>query len=227
MTNLWVMRHCESAGNTDVDLYTTQPNTDIPLSPDGEEHAVQAAKSLIQSIWSAVESESLHLPIASYRPIIMVSPFTRAIQTADILSQELQKIYLGPQDVIEDILLSEQNYGCATGCSKASEYAKGQKTSLAYKLPSEESFYNVQTKLYYQFPQGESPAQVAYRAETILNKIKQFTVINVIIVAHKNFCCMLEQQMLQQYKQQYDWGNGEFRRYRTFDRYGLQTFIPF
>lgn len=223
--NLWLIRHCESVANANANIYAEMPNIDIPLSDEGKMHAIEVGDKVSASIVNTDNIQFLRT-FGTIQPIILVSPFLRAKQTAQIIAEQFEKAGLVVLDIIEDILLSEQNYGAACGCESMDEFTRKSKQTAAINLTNESNFQHLQTKLYYQFPQGESRAQSAYRAETMLNKIKQFSVSDVVIVSHKNFLCMMDQQIKQTYANEFPWENGEYRSYRSTSNYGFKTFKP-
>lgn len=202
---LWIIRHCESQGNVDISTYTKMSNMEIGLS----ERGVEQARKLGQIITS-------HFAIAP--KAIICSPYVRAKQTAQIMLENMHLRVDVP--IWEDMLLSEQLYGAATGCGSIDEFLS--------KNPSQVPLRNNLGHFMYPFPQGESLAAVLARAETFLNKLFRLTstgkpsdsfvscMTSYIVVAHKNFCSMLEQALTTKYTSEQEdlmWMNGEARIY--------------
>lgn len=140
---VYVARHGQTEWNV---LNKVCGRTDIGLTQEG----FQQAKEL-----------SNH--IATYKiQIIISSPLKRAIQTAQVVSQENNIPYL------IDKRLIEQDYGIFEGVDRKNTDFLENKKQFAFR-----------------YPYGESMMQVAYRTYGLLEEIKNiYKGKNVLLVCH-------------------------------------------
>jgi hypothetical protein len=54
---------------------------------------------------------------------------------------------------------------------------------------------------------------MALRAQVFLCKVQHILHAIIVVISHKNFCGMLEQQISGCYASEFSWHNGEIRRY--------------
>ena len=118
--------------------------------------------------------------------VIIVSPLKRAIDTANIVAEKCKV------DVIVDNRLIEQNYGIYEGLNTKVPEFLANKRMFAYK-----------------YPEGESMMQVAYRAYSLIDDIKEkYKGKNVMFVTHGGVCRAIHTYF-------YDLTNDEYFRYVT------------
>ena len=196
---LYVVRHGESKANVDLGEYEKTPNHQICLTDNGKQQAEHTTKLLVGEMNRIAELDNLR----NYDKIILWSSlYRRAQETAKIIHKSICCEYR------EDILLSEQNYGLATGVTSIEEHAESSEEQ-------QQLFFKV-GKQYVALPQGESMVDVAVRAELFIHKMiaMDFYYPYVIIVSHKGFNTMLHSQITGEYPDIWDWPNGSVRVYR-------------
>ena len=208
MSKLILLRHGESEGNVCRDLYYTKPTSKIELTTKGKLQAYTAGERLAQS-------GHLSLPLVSF-----VSPYARTTGTWEYFSQ-------GARDFLDaDLLGSFQEE------SLIREWDWG--TYWAHRRFPESTFESCMADLaedpqFYQFPCGESYAQVLSRANAffygrylqlrgVLTDLEPHLLCggsyDVVLVSHGNFIKAFLQVMLGkdfEWQQQLDHlRNGEY-----------------
>ena len=121
-------------GKTDKNLQNMfQGHIDPPLNEEGMEEIRRSAELLRRSI-PGIERFS-----------VMSSPLKRAIETAEIISEELGIQFLGPTE-----LLKEMNFGIFEGLTREEMlekygdiYEQFQKDKMTFRIPGGESFTDV------------------------------------------------------------------------------------
>ncbi|PWV94479.1 putative phosphoglycerate mutase [Paenibacillus cellulosilyticus] len=140
---LFVVRHGQTVWNSENRVCGI---TDSPLTNKG----ITQAKELSQSIKD--------------RPIdvILSSPLSRALQTAEIIACSIEK------EIIIDDRLTEQNYGCYEGVDRDNVDFKEAKKHFPFRLAG-----------------GESLLQLGQRVYNLLDEIKKtYSNQNVLVVTH-------------------------------------------
>ena len=128
-THLGLFRH----GQTDWNInFLLQGVTDIPMNKTGIEQVKLAARAIKVEDWD----------------VILTSPLTRALQTAEIIAS-----HNGFSEIIEQELLIERSFGQAEGLSHEQWRAK---------------YSNLD-----EIPGGESRTQLAERSKLLLETISQ------------------------------------------------------
>lgn len=140
-THLGLLRH----GQTDWNInFLLQGVTDIPMNETGIEQVRLAASAIKPEDWD----------------VILTSPLTRAIQTAEIIAR-----HNGFSEIIEQELLIERSFGEAEGLSHEQWRAK---------------YSNLD-----EIPGGESRTQLAERSKRLLETIsKELAGKRVLAISH-------------------------------------------
>jgi broad specificity phosphatase PhoE len=147
--NIFLVRHGESVGNVDKNIYAHTPDWLVPLTDKGKQQAEEAAQEL--------------LPKLCNDAIIYCSPWTRAKQTAEPLRNLLGCTYL------EDPRIREQDWGNFQPRDDIHKYAKERDRfgTFFYRLPNGESGADVYDRistfletLYRDFDQEDYPKNV-------------------------------------------------------------------
>jgi broad specificity phosphatase PhoE len=169
---LWLVRHGQSAGNVARDaahaaradrLSVTGRDVDVPLSDLG----ILQARTL--GGWFA------DLPTAQRADALLVSPYKRAIRTAELMRE------VGGLDADEPVCvderLREKEFGILDGLT-----AQG----VANLVPEQAHFREVLGKFYHRPPGGESWCDVILRLRSLLDTIAlHYAGRRVVIVAHQ------------------------------------------
>ncbi len=190
---LILVRHGESQGNVDHDVYKNTRNCDIKLSERGVDQCNNIANLLSENL----ETEEGAISIFS-------SPFRRAVDTASIIIKELNRPYI---KLRKHFLLCEQDYGTALGCDSLDDFcATNEKEKLLYDQAG---------AVNYTIPRGESLRDVYVRCGLFMERNIWFPSSDcVIIVAHKGTCNMLEAYLLNDGDPKMGrWWNAEARVY--------------
>ncbi|WP_261300488.1 histidine phosphatase family protein [Paenibacillus andongensis] len=144
---LYVVRHGQTEWNYENRVCGI---TDVQLTDKGEEQAKELSKIVYEK----------------QIDIILTSPLSRAVKTAEILSRAINK------DIVIDHRLVEQNYGEFEGTSRDNQNFKEAKRHFSNKLSG-----------------GESILQLSQRIFNVLDEIKEkYLNQNVLIVTHGGVC---------------------------------------
>ncbi|MCC2956479.1 histidine phosphatase family protein [Massilia sp. IC2-477] len=168
---VWLVRHGQSAGNVARDLAEAAAghridiadrDVDVPLSELGERQS-QALGS-----WFAA------LPPEQQPSVVLVSPYVRALQTADILMQRLDRSRL----VVEsDERLREKEFGIL---DRLTTYG------IAHHHPELYEQRQHVGKFYFRPPGGESWCDVILRLRSVIDTLnREYCRERVLIVAHQ------------------------------------------
>ena len=113
------------------------------------------------------QAQALALSLSDKKiDLIISSPLKRALQTAQAVSQ----MYGIP--IITDNRLIEQNYGIYEGAHRQNEAFLSNKRMFAYKYPG-----------------GESMMQVAHRAYSLIDEVKEkYPGKNILFACHGGVC---------------------------------------
>ncbi|GBG26831.1 Serine/threonine-protein phosphatase Pgam5, mitochondrial, partial [Hondaea fermentalgiana] len=141
-----LLRHGESLGNVRENAYRVIPDWCIPLTEEGKMQARRASKDIVELI-------------GSRKVVIYYSPYTRAVETLDVLLDAI------PEDQIafmqEEPRIREQ------------EFANFQTPQMP-QIKKERNRYG---RFFYRFPDGESGADVYDRVssffETLFRQFKR------------------------------------------------------
>lgn len=191
-----IIRHGESEGNKDTNIYLTMPGADIPLTKKGIGDAEKCAKTLYDSL---TQIFGPYLP----NPVIYTSTFRRAIQTAEEVAKVL------PAEIVQNVLLCEQDYGMATGQSM---------TDFINSTPGEAEICNRVGRTLYRPPRGESIRDVFVRCGLFVEQQNWLNRQLSIIVAHKVSCSMLRSYLTPDNALNTDWENCKCEIYDVVPR---------
>jgi len=179
---IYLVRHGESLGNVDEEVYFHTADHAVPLSPRGVEQAKKAGEFLTQHFKDIKDSSWMWRGAWKGHPRMWVSPYKRAIQTAD----EIHNL-MGAERLVKDrrehILLGEQQFGLFDGIPEA---------ELPKQFPTEHAYYQKHVdhggKFWAPMPMGESRFNVAKRVHqafgTFHRDADRHGVHNLVIVAH-------------------------------------------
>ena len=169
---LWLIRHGQSAGNVARDaahaagadrLSVEGRDVDVALSDLG----VSQARAL--GHWFAA------LPAAERADALLVSPYARAIRTAELL-REVGGVY-ADEPVCVDERLREKEFGILDGLTRQ---------GVLNLVPDQARFREILGKFYHRPPGGESWCDVILRLRSLLDTIAlHYAKRRVIIVAHQ------------------------------------------
>lgn len=170
--NIFLVRHGESEGNVNKELYRTIPDWKVPLTRKGHEQAKAAAEKLHSRLYSKVVAKE---PLVFMRDGVMIycSPWYRARETAAYFHERFKKTVVNVK-YFEDPRLREQEWG------------NYQEESWERKIEKERKDYGT---FFYRMPCGESGADVYDRVTTFLDTLhrdfeKNDFPENVLIVSH-------------------------------------------
>lgn len=171
-SNLWLVRHGESAGNVARDaahaagldrIDLRSRDVDVPLSKQGEEQAEALGR------WFASGHED-------GRPEVMLSsPYVRAMQTARIFRDSGGCAPGEP--ICCDERLREKEFGILDGLTTS---------GVALTEPQQAEFRRLLGKFYHRPPGGESWCDVIFRLRSLLDTVSlHYAGLRVMIVAHQ------------------------------------------
>ncbi len=174
---IWLIRHGESAGNKARDeaeadgravIDIAERDMDVPLSDLGRNQA-DAVGRWIADLTGGAGSTEVSAPTVVY-----VSPYVRAVQTADLA---LEAAGLTGLSRIVDERLREREFGILDGLT-----IRG----IRERFPEEADRRARLGKFYHRPPGGESWADVAQRVRSVLTEIgREHPGERVLIVAHQ------------------------------------------
>ncbi len=177
---IFLFRHGRSEGNEDLDRYKAKGDPSIELIPEGWEQSVSAGRFLKTYLDAhPLQSSARHGPAKPMR--LWASTHMRTRQTASGILEGLQGV-IPPEEVRISNWLVEQDFGLFSHLHKEAD------RQAAMKLFAD--FYNAreaQDKFYARPPLGESPADVAMRARTFIDKLmrdREKGVEDVVLVTH-------------------------------------------
>jgi 2,3-bisphosphoglycerate-dependent phosphoglycerate mutase len=170
---LWLVRHGESAGNVARDaaeaaglanIQIAERDVDVPLSPLGQNQARALGR------WFARQPE------AERPSVVLVSPYLRALQTADVL---VEAGGLRSPDLLTvvDERLREKEFGSLNRLTKA---------GIIAAFPQEAELRALIGKFYYRPPAGESWCDVILRLRSVIDTMQlSHAGERVLLVAHQ------------------------------------------
>ena len=169
---IWIVRHGESAGNVARDaadlaghshINIAERDVDVPLSHLGEQQAEALGR------WFGQLS-------ASQQPnVVLASPYSRAVRTADIIASQLA----GRRElkVSTDERLREKESGILDRLTRR---------GIEDLHPDQAEFRRILGKFYHRPPAGESWCDVILRLRSMLDTISlHYADQRVLIVAHQ------------------------------------------
>jgi broad specificity phosphatase PhoE len=168
-SRLWLLRHAESAGNVAnaealasgrLELDLAIRDMDVPLSPRGEAQARALGTGWLASL--------PHPPAVAW-----CSPYRRALDTAR-LAMDAAGLQL---PVVCDERLREREFGILDRLTKA---------GIEARFPEQAAARAFLGKFFHRPPGGESWADVAFRARSVLHDIRlDHAGEGVLVVAHQ------------------------------------------
>jgi 2,3-bisphosphoglycerate-dependent phosphoglycerate mutase len=168
---LWLIRHGESAGNKARDeaeadgravIDLAQRDMDVPLSELGERQSDSVGR------WIGGMDPREH------PTIVLVSPYVRAMETADIA---LRAAGLEHLPRVTDERLREREFGVLDGLTKR---------GIRERFPEEADRRARLGKFYHRPPGGESWADVIKRLRDLIHEIgRDYPGERVLVVAHQ------------------------------------------
>ena len=188
MSSIYVLRHAQSQGNVNPSLYQTMFNPEIPLSVDGEDEALQAAK--------LINENSTTGPFA-----IFSSTYLRSVQTAEIIGG-----VLGKRNVKQNIFLGERKYGEQEGCNDVDDFNPRPMERYAYEKAGHIAYTPVR---------GESLLDVQMRVALFVLQQDSFRFVPAaVIVSHASTCLMFHAYFTGELPTlESKWKNCEIRKY--------------
>lgn len=175
---IFLLRHGESEGNVNREIYKTIPDHAIPLSETGR---VQARGSAHQFL--AYLKESQKGSIGRIRHLsVWTSPYLRTRQTTSEF-MSVAKAGFTAYDIQENVMLCEQQFGLFDGIPEE---------ELPVKFPEEHKHYkkceDFEGRFWARMPLGESRFDVAVRIHqmfgTLQRDAKDQERNNLLIVSH-------------------------------------------
>ena len=170
---LWVVRHGESAGNVARDaayaaglpeIDIAGRDADVPLSELGKE------QSLALGRWFAA------LPDAERPNVVLVSPYLRAKQTAELIAKAAGLSQGSPEFVIDE-RLREKEFGILDRLTRS---------GIERQHPQQAEFRRLLGKFYHRPPGGESWCDVILRLRSALDTMSlHYDGCRVLVVSHQ------------------------------------------
>jgi broad specificity phosphatase PhoE len=170
---LWLVRHGESAGNVasaiarswgELKVDVAERDVDVPLSPAG------VAQSRALAKWFA------NLAAGDRPDVLLMSPYLRARQTADLIREAAGLAASGPPPV-RDERLREREFGILDRLTPS---------GVQEMHPEQAEFRHVIGKFYHRPPGGESWCDVILRLRSVLDTLSlHYAGHRVLIVAHE------------------------------------------
>ena len=189
---LWIVRHGESAGNVARELADaaglpmidiTVRDVDVPLSALGEQQAHALGR------WFAA------LPGDERPTVVLVSPYMRAVRTAEIV-REGGGLCPEAEEFVVDERLREKEFGILDRLTRL---------GIEQRHPDQAELRRLLGKFYHRPPGGESWCDVILRLRSALDTISlHYAGERVLIVCHQVIVhclrylleCMTEEQIL-------------------------------
>lgn len=174
--NIYLIRHGESIGNVDNQLYTTIPDNQITLTTLGETQAKLAGTNLSIEL---LKQDSLEI-------LMYTSPWKRAQQTKDLIISSLIENNITSIKDVQSSLIHEKVY-----CHSYQDMS-------SYKFLQEEEHKEINDFgiMWHKIDNKESYVEVKHRAEIFWNKLRldylYNPIENIVIVSHGLFLRMLD-----------------------------------
>ncbi len=165
--NVYLVRHGESEANVDPSVLLRLSDHVVPLSALGKEQATAAGRFLKNEL-------------SEKGCRVLVSPYKRARDTADLLVQQCEHAF---RDVCENIFLGEQQFGLFEGISL---------DAIREDFPREHAHFEKAIahggRFYARMPLGESRFDVVSRVCRVIDSIvadeHYCGIRTVVVVAH-------------------------------------------
>ena len=208
-TNIFLVRHGESAGNVNKTTYSSTPDYAVNLTENGIKQSKGVGKVLYNSL---VDSDDTFA--------VYYSPFFRTIQTLNGIATQFPTNFFSKKWVREEPRLREQEW-----CGKLPD------TGYSFKQEKERFLYG---HFYYRFNNGESCADVYDRVSDFMDTLhrdfeKPHYPNNVLLVTHGMTLRVFLMRWLHKTVEEFEsWGNpknGEIftLRLNPFGKYDLIT----
>ena len=172
---LWIVRHGQSASNVARRLAEQAAREDIGISVRDVDVELSA---LGQQQAHAVGRWFGGLPPEERPNVVLVSPYRRAVQTADLI-REAAGIVVSRADgsYVVDERLREKEFGVLTGLTRS---------GIASLHPDEYALRMLFGKFYHRPPGGESYCDVIMRLRSVLDMVtREYTTGDrVVVVCH-------------------------------------------
>lgn len=169
---LWIARHGESAGNVARDaahqagaatIGLEQRDVDVPLSRLGERQSRSLGR------WFA------NLPEAERPEVVLVSPYRRAVHTAELIGQAGG--FAGAIRFAIDERVREKEFGILDGLTTF---------GIKQRLPEQAEFRRILGKFYHRPPGGESWCDMILRLRSAIDTMGlRHAERRVLVVAHQ------------------------------------------
>ena len=170
---LWVVRHGESVGNLALRqarkaglpaLHLDLRDPDVPLSDLGREQARALGR------WFGA------LPSAERPEVVLVSPYDRARETAELIVREAG-LPIEQRDLVSDERLREKELGILDLLTEE---------GIAKHHPEQARFRRVLGKFYHRPPGGESWCDVILRLRSLLDTVSlHYAGCRMLVVTHQ------------------------------------------
>lgn len=164
--NIFTVRHGEAIHQVNPGIWSMFSNREISLTPLGKRQAEECGRFFAD----------MHLD--PDKTLVIASPFCRATETAELIIKENPTLKM-----VEEPLLTEQNFGLFTGLTTEQCYEQYPALAKLYDLQAErDGDYLVKP------PQGETKKDVVTRAEQFIEKISPWFLNskyeNLLVVSH-------------------------------------------
>jgi len=177
---IYLVRHGESQGNVDPDLYGNMADQIIPLSEAGHEQARAAGAALRTHLDERKKQPTSDAKPLGYHLRMWNSPYVRTRETAAELAAELGNRVTSQR---ENVLLSEQQFGLFDGVPDE---------ELPTRYPDQWNHYDLLSRFHGRFwakmPMGESRFDVARRVgqafPVFRRDLEQHGIEDLIVVSH-------------------------------------------
>lgn len=181
-THLWYVRHAESEGNVDAEIYKAKSDNALRLTPKGIRQAKRAGRFLTDYLQDLQKQDRLNGKIK-----VWYSPYARARETACYILYPMGKVFdHSPTGILsyqEGSSLFEQRRGLSDGLTKEQYVERHPWEARNYDRHSD----NCGTP-YAIAPLGESRMDIVNRIESFFLRIgkdrDRHDVRNVIVIAH-------------------------------------------
>lgn len=151
-------RHLEESRSQEAHLGLPMRDVDVPLSPEGREHACATG-----------------IRLNEYGPfdVLYASPYGRTVETAEEVLRELRR----PPPLVKEERLREKEWGILEGLTKH---------GIGARYPDEEARRRHVGKYYYRPPGGESYADVNLRVHSFIGTlVREHPGQRVLLITHQ------------------------------------------
>ena len=178
MKKLFLVRHGKSEANVNYDILQTKADKDVELVDEGYLDAVKAGQTLKPLLRENQDPEGP----GHDEPFFIVSPWTRAYQTFQVISTVLN--LPDNSDIIIDEEVKEHDMNL-----------KDNPENWAKFLKYKNSEWSVEEHFNTKFEGGESLVDVKERAKTFLGFVEELSLSlghnNIVVVSHGQFIKMV------------------------------------